>query len=336
MSHEVETMAYVGEQPWHGLGVELNEGVSPEEMLVASGLDWEIKKSRMWTMQPNNPTKPVVIDDYFALVRDTDASVLGVCGKNYIPFQNAEVFKFFKRYCDAGRLQMNTAGSLQGGRYIWALAKVNSFNITDEDRTDGYLLLTQPHIWGKAMTVLYTAVRVVCWNTMTMALNTAGEKFHVPHIRAFDQELIEAVAEAVGLADSCMAEHRDKVSFLAKTRAERTDQMKYVAELLQPEMLDVFGTAKETKDIVSLAGAGFKRMATAVSEAIITSPGAKIKVGKNKVSDTWYGALNGVTYIVDHVKGRNRDLALQSAWFGKDAGLKRRALDLAVKYAKAA
>jgi hypothetical protein len=170
---------------------------------------------------------------------------------------------------------------------------------------------------------------------MTMALNTSGEKFHVPHIRAFDQELIEAVASAVGLADDCMSEYRDKVAFLAKIRAEKAKQLEFVAELLQPDMLPVIQSATEEQK-VKLASVNFKKMAGSVIEAITTSPGATIKIGKQQVRDTWYGALNGVTYVVDHIKGRNRDNALQSAWFGKEAGLKRRALELAVKYAKAA
>ncbi len=329
MSHEVETMAFIGDVPWHGLGVEVPEGISPEELLNEAGLNWKINKQRMWTgtgLVPDMKTL-LPVSEYFALVRDIDDYVLGICGKGYVPFQNSEVFKFFERYCSAGKLRMNTAGSLQHGRMVWALAKVNGFVLGKDDLIDGYLLLCQPHIWGKALIIMYTSVRVVCMNTLNMALNTGGEKWHVPHIKAFDQEIIESIGSAIGLADERMKEYKDKVIFLSTVKAERAQVLEYVSDLFQPELLQTITPMNPVISHLEL-----KKAAGGAFSSVYNAPGSALKSAQG----TWWGAFNGVTYYLDHLKGRDRDLALQSNWFGKDARIKNRALELAVNYAKVA
>lgn len=326
MAHMVEGMAYVGETPWHGLGNEVPEDLPIPEWMVEARLDWKIIKSKMWAASPIS--QPV--DDYFALVRDTDKFILGICGKNYVPFQNEEVFGFFDKYTKAGKLRLNTAGSLDHGRIIWGLAKVNEFALGN-DRIDGYLLLTQPHIWGKAMTVMFTTVRVVCMNTLTAALAGPGQRFSIPHIRAFDSELIQSIGEATGLADERMAEFKDKVTFLSTVKAERKEVLQYVAELFDPELKAVIEkSSAQERDIISHLQ--LKRTGGDVFQAIYNSPGSDMETAKG----TWWGAFNGVTYTVDHKMGRGRDAAMNKAWFGRNAMIKRNALDLAVKYAKAA
>ena len=323
MAHEIESNAYVGDTPWHGLGTQLTEGATPEEMLVAAGLDWRIIKRAMWTTKESGGTLPV--DEFFALVRDMDASVIGICGKGYVPFQNEEVFRFFKKYCDLGKLQMETAGSLSGGKYVWGLAKVNSFSV-GQDKINSYLLLCQPHIWGKAMTVMYTSVRVVCMNTMVMALNGPGEKLHVPHIRAFDSELAESVGEALFLAETQTDALKEKVTFLAEVKAERAAQLRYVATLMQPGLLE-----QETINHYDLNNSAYKAF-----EAISSSPGHDTIVDGHKASETWWGSLNGITYFIDHMYGKDQDRRLQNSWLGQGARLKRVALDTAVEFAKVA
>lgn len=326
MAHMVESMAYVGEVPWHGHGVEVEEGIEPMEMQEKAKLGWKIIKSPLEALQPIRQP----MSGYFALVRDTDKYVLGICGKNYIPFQNDEVFKFFDKFTKLGKLRLNTCGSLDNGRIVWALAKVNEFAIKG-DRVDGYLLMSQPHIWGKAMTVMFTTIRVVCMNTLTMALTGPGDRFSVPHIRAFDDDLVRSIGEATGLADERMDEFKDKVVFLSTVKAEKDQVLEYVSELFDN---DLYTTIQKSniQERAKLNQFNLKNNGLDVFNAVYNSPGSGLESAKG----TWWGAFNGVTYVIDHKMGRTRDAALTKAWYGKNAMIKRKALDLATKFAKAA
>jgi len=129
MAHELEMingeaqMAYVGDLPWHGLGVRVEEGISPEEMMKVAGLDWSVKKVPL-NYQVNGDN--FVAPDKQALIRETDGRMLSIVGKDWNPVQNLEAFKFFDDFCKEGQMQMHTAGSLFDGKRIWALAKVAS------------------------------------------------------------------------------------------------------------------------------------------------------------------------------------------------------------------
>ena len=122
MAHAVETMAYAGELPWHGLGVKVAEDLTPREMQEAAGLDWTVEKLPMFA---NKGGTDIRIPSQQALVRSTDNKVLSVIGQNWEPVQNDEAFDFFVDFVKQGNMQMHTAGSLQDGKMVWALAKVD-------------------------------------------------------------------------------------------------------------------------------------------------------------------------------------------------------------------
>ena len=151
MAHNIETMAYAGEVPWHGLGKAVDSNMTPAQMLEAAGLDWSVSKRPAYTVdKPNtwniiDPTGEASFirapEDYF-LVRDSDNKILSKCGEGYVPFQNHEVMDFFKRFTEAGDMTMETAGSLKEGRNIWGLAKLtDQFRLAGDDEVQGYLLL---------------------------------------------------------------------------------------------------------------------------------------------------------------------------------------------------
>ena len=117
MAHMVETMAYAGELPWHGLGVKVIDDLSPEQMMQKAGVDWKVEKQALVT------TAGSKVKSKQALVRTSDGSVLDVVGKGWNPVQNAEAFNFFEEYVRAGDMKMHTAGSLNDGKMVWALAK---------------------------------------------------------------------------------------------------------------------------------------------------------------------------------------------------------------------
>jgi len=337
MAHEVETMAYAGEVPWHGLGVPVRDDMTPEEMLKAAQLDWTVSKRPAYTIDGPSWNDNVGIlnaEGHHFIVRDTDNKVFSACGDDYVPFQNADTFKFFKKFVSAGQMKMETAGSLKEGQDIWGLAKLEmSFELPGGDKVEGYLLINSPHVAGKALTIMFTPVRVVCANTMSLALNTEGKRFRVLHLQAFDQDIMDAAEEALGISEVKMKEFQEQTEFLASKPAKPVIVQNYVAELFQPSLLIERGKMGGNNEIPLVDE--FTNTAEQVHEAIALSPGAGLKSAK----DTWWGALNGVTYVLDHRKReteRTPGGALYSGWLGQNAGVKRKALELATEYAKAA
>lgn len=319
MSHMVETMAYAGKTPWHGLGKKVKEGLTPDQMLKEAGLDWVVSKRPAYYKDKD---KYHMSPDYNLLVREGDNNVLGPCGKNYTPIQNKEVFKFFNKFCKAGDMFMDTAGSLDNGRQVWGLANIRKgFTLPGGDDVEGHLLISHPHIWGKALTIMFTPIRVVCNNTLTMALNDAksNQRFRMAHVTEFNDDMIGKAELALGLANTQLDTFKQQAGFLAKKKYKEPKVEEFIAHLYQPTV--VMEKSKLDK---------FNRTAKTVHELISTQPGAKMSEG------TWWSALNAVTYYVDHVSGNDRNATLNSAWFGAKSVQKRKALTMALEYAKAA
>ena len=343
MAHLIETMAYAGEVPWHGLGTQVDSNMSPEQMLVAAGLDWTVSKRPAYfaaekfvpnLYAPELNTNMVLVEDNFFVVRDTDNKVLSHAGTGYNPFQNRDVMSFFKKFTEAGDMFMETAGSLKEGQEIWGLAKLkDGFQLAGGDEVKGYLLLNNSHKVGKAMTVMFTPIRVVCNNTLTLALNDSGaNKFRILHLQMFDQEIMQAAEEALGLSSTRMAQFKEQSEFLASKRAKTLDVDNFIAEMFQKDTLLERGKAVNQNELPPLRDE-FKRTALAVAEAYEVSPGSTLASAKG----TWWGALNAVTYVVDHPRRASSEGgSLYSAWFGNGANVKRKAMEKALEYAQAA
>lgn len=333
MAANVESIAYVGDVPWHGIGYQLDKAPTPQKMLKAAELDWSVSKRPLFTA--NAPTFAVepcacdlLLDSYFSLVRDSDNKVLGICGPQYQPFQNSEVFDFFKKFTDAGNMKMEVAGSLKGGRWIWALARIQggAFNLMGNDKNYTYLLLCSPHIWGEALTIMFTSIRVVCWNTLTAALSkTIAGKFRAIHNCGFAD--VRGLAEmSVEQAMINKAVYEQKAKILATTNIlDVTKLYEYIASIIQP------GLITSEAEVSSQA---FNRSATKILYNYHTCPGSSLKSAKG----TWWGAYNAFTYFFDHQVGRgNADTRLYDAWLShKNAVTKRKAFDKAIEYAQAA
>jgi len=344
MAHLVETMANANEVPWHGLGTQVDSTMTPDQMLVAAGIDWTVSKRHAYVAaqqsvgnlyDPQASSEMLLVEDNYFVVRDTDNTVMSHCGAGYTPFQNAEVMSFFKRFTEAGDMTMETAGSLKSGKEIWGLAKLkDGFRLAGDDEVKGYLLLNNSHQVGKAMTVMFTPIRVVCNNTLTQALGDAGaqNRFRVLHLQMFDEEVMRAAEEALGLSANRMNAFKEQAEFLSSKPVRPFDVDNFIAELLQPTTLIERAKASNPDSLPPLRDE-FKRNALAVAEAFEISPGSTMKSAKG----TWWGALNAVTYVVDHPtrisqEGNN----LYSAWFGSGANVKRKALVKALEYAAVA
>jgi len=164
MAHEIESMVYVGETPWHGLGKKIPESkkLSICEAIAAAGLDWKVEKRHLFTEYCGIPS-------HFAVCRSTDNQVLGLVGLDYTPLQNSEAFSWFQPFLDTQMATIETAGSLKSGQKVWVLAKIlDSQGSLNGDRVDHYILLSNAHDGSIPVRVGFTPIRVVCNNTLTM------------------------------------------------------------------------------------------------------------------------------------------------------------------------
>ena len=169
MSANVETMFYVREKPWHGLGTMVQEAPTSAEALKLAGLDWTVEARDMWL---NGGYEP--IPGYKANVRSSDNKILGVVSNKYRIVQNAEAFAFTDALI-GGDVHYETAGSLLDGKKIWLLAKLPDSEICG-DKTETYMCFSNTHDGSGAVRVCMTPVRVVCNNTLNLALNTHSER----------------------------------------------------------------------------------------------------------------------------------------------------------------
>jgi phage/plasmid-like protein (TIGR03299 family) len=295
MAHAVETMAYAGETPWHGLGVKVDEFQDVEHLIAAAGLDWQVKKVPLFTA--NGQT----VERLYGLERDSDHKILTIVGKRYVPFQNKEVLDFFTDFAKATDITLETAGSLDGGRQVWGLAKLkHDFTLPGGDVVKGHILLSVPHIFGMSATGRFTSTRVVCANTLAQAMGNSSSRFTMGHHRAFDKE---AALSAVGAANEQMLTFQRNAEVLTKIKLGAEDTLKLLGKIFQPGV-DV--TAESFKPNRKLA---------AILGAIEEAPGSDMDTARG----TAWGILNGVTYVNTHMAGRNVDSRLNSNWFGDNA-----------------
>jgi len=209
----VETMAYGRGVPWHGLGVKTANPLSTaEEMLVAAGLDWTVSK------EPIRTESGVVIPDLYATVRNIDLAALGVVGRAYRPVQNAEAFGWADMLVDSGEAKYETAGSLFGGRRVFLSMELpDGIHVPgDEGEVKPYILVTNSHDGSSPLIGAVVLVRVVCSNTLTMALAGATRTFKIRHTGSIDGK-IAAAREALGITFAYLARFEEASRVLATT-----------------------------------------------------------------------------------------------------------------------
>ena len=184
MPANVENMFSAREIPWHKIG-EITEGaLSSQEAIVKAGLDWTVSTRPIATFQEGNNTDVsslIDVEDFWATVRDTDDSVLGVVGNRYTPIQNLECFDFLDTVMDDSSAKYETAGSLYGGKVVWMMINLGKDVVVGEDRTVPYLLMTNSHDGSTAIKGVTTPIRVVCSNTLKLALNNSTTGFSFRH-----------------------------------------------------------------------------------------------------------------------------------------------------------
>jgi phage/plasmid-like protein (TIGR03299 family) len=318
MAHELEivngmaNMAYRESKglPWHGLGTPVHDNMTPMEMMKAANLDWKVSK------QPSfveiNGKK--VLTGQEALVRESDGRILTNVSGAWKPCQNEQAFEFFNEFVSAGDMQMDTAGSLKDGQIVFAAADVNDgFTLFGGDEVKGYLLFSNPHVYGKSIDVKFIMTRVVCNNTLSMALTERGQPaVRLSHRNNFNPEMVK---ELLGISHNRVAQFKDA--------AELLGSKKYSDKAFKTFLATVFGTSNQEGKILS-------RTAERAFEIVETQPGA------DYAPKSWWNAYNAVTYMTDHEMGRSDDTRAAAAWFGHNAKRKLEALNVAVEMAEAA
>lgn len=227
MSVNVESMFYVRTAPWHGLGTKVIEAPDSEGALIAAGLNWNVVQEPIYTREEE------MIDGYRANVRDSDRRVLGVVTDRYKIVQNREAFAFTDELLGEG-VRYETAGSLQGGRRVWLLAHMPREYIISGERISPYLLFSNAHDGSGAIKVALMPIRVVCQNTLNLALNTAKRSWSMNHTGDIRGKMQEA-KDTLFMAETYMDELGKEFESLRKKKLTDKQVMDYIEILLPVE-----------------------------------------------------------------------------------------------------
>jgi phage/plasmid-like protein (TIGR03299 family) len=321
-------MAYAGETPWHGLGNELEHGAPIEAWIAAAGMDWSILRARVRyaisKADSDSPTSYRSFDGRCVLLRSDSKDPLGLVSDEYRPVQPREVLEFFRDLTGAAGFTLETAGTLFGGRRMWALASigVDASILDPRDKMKAHLLLSTACDGSMATEGRYCTTRVVCNNTLTFAREEGAPKVKVNHKTRFDASSVKAelgIEAAYSTFDRTIADMRK----LAATPVKPAGMVALTATLLHP---DFAGLDAEKRDKVLRS----KQVETIGRLAI---DGAAMGSEFNGARGTAWGWLNSVTEYVDHAaRAQSVDNRLNSAWFGKGNELKERAYLMALDY----
>lgn len=314
MAHEVESMFYVEEVPWHGLGKQVEKGISTKQAIVEAGLDWKVSTVPLYTGEDYG-TQQV---SHRAIIRESDKSVLSVCGPDYHVLQNQEAFNFFDPYIDAGEAFLHTAGSLRQGRDIWVLAKLNRdpIQITKDDIVDKYLLLSNSHKSGIAVKVGFTPIRVVCANTLAMASsNQDSQLIRVIHGKQVLENL-SAIREVINAADARFEATSEQYRYLASKQINRKDLQKFIKLVFiqkEPETeRQIKAADKIINDLTRIFETGYGN----------ELPGVK---------GTAWAMYNSVTEYLSHEVSDNNEKKISSLWYGANHDKNAKALKAALE-----
>ena len=317
MAHELQTIAYIGNEPWHGLGNKLPANQPIEVWQREAGMGWQIEETDvLYSVSKGIGIHLKPSYDNKVLYRSDNHEALSVVSKRYKTVQPKEVLEFYRDLTVAGGFQLETAGVLKHGRKLWALAKTGQeVMLRGGDKVKGYLLLATSCDGSMATTAQFTSIRVVCNNTLQLAVGEKKGAVKVPHSTTFDPV---AVKRELGLGMSAWDSFMESIQVMAERKVNKFETMNFLVEVLgDPALpLNEQPNQKALQSVYSLfAGAGKgSDMASA--------------------SGTAWGLLNGVTEYVDHSRrAMSQDHRLDSAWFGAGASIKNKAFEEALKLA---
>lgn len=227
MSANVESMFYTREKPWHGLGTRVEEAPTSADALRLAGLDWEVLQEPIFTEAGD------AISGYKVNVRDRDRKVLGVVSDRYKIIQNREAFAFTDTLLGSG-VRYETAGSLQEGKRVWLLARLPREYIIAGERISPYLVFSNSHDGSGAVRVALTPIRVVCNNTLNLALEKASRSWSMIHTGNISDKMQEA-KDTLFMAETYMDSLGEEFENLRRQKITDSQLKEYVSQLLPLE-----------------------------------------------------------------------------------------------------
>jgi phage/plasmid-like protein (TIGR03299 family) len=288
-----------------------------------------------------------------AIVRDDTNKVFSIPSRKYEIVQNHEIVDLFREYCEAGHASMETVGQLRGGAVVWALAKLNggsSRTLKGDDTVNGYVLFSTSHDGSMPTMGKATQVRVVCHNTLSAAYNVNrgakgkaryDAKFSMKHSSKWTAERAKEAKVSMELATEQSARFNALSARLSEVSIDQAGRLEFIERLLgnggsvldavvdaqtppSGSILDAIMANHESKPEDKMS-----RVGKAILDAILTSPGSTLESAAN----TMWGAVNGVTYYVDHVARRSQESRLSQGWFGEGEKQKTEAVNIALEMA---
>lgn len=314
MAHEISKrvdgfheMAFVGETPWHKLGQRLDEDATIEQWQVAAGMDWEINSSQVLYEPQGAGFKD--FPQSKVLYRSDTLEPLSVVSNRYREVQPKEVLEFFRDLVAENGFKIHTAGTLRGGRRMWALAETGRYaEVSKGDGVGGFLLLSTSADRTLATTARFTTVRVVCNNTLSLAHDNMNNSISFTHMTQFDHQKVKA---QLGSAVSSFGNFMDMAKHLRTIEINATAADRFLGKLINPANIE-----------------GFKPQNNRAYQHLSRLYAGEAK-GADMAGHTAWNMLNAVTEFYDHhAPCGSQDARLDKSWFGLGAKMKARAVDL--------
>jgi phage/plasmid-like protein (TIGR03299 family) len=312
MAHLLETMAYQGATPWHGLGNQLTAKQPIEVWAEQAGMSFNILETPVRYMSESAGALGAIMSfaDQKVLYRSDTKAALSVVSNRYHVVQPREILEFYRDLTEISGFELETAGVLKFGRKIWALAKTGqTATLKGNDTMNGYLLLATACDGSLATTAQFTSIRVVCNNTLAIALANGNGAVKVPHSTKFDAHAVKA---QLGISVAAWDAFLYRMKMLSERKVKSHEAMNYFLRVFTDPATTATGLSNER---------AMKKV-----QALYDGHGKGAELASSK--GTAFGLLNSVTEYVDHERrARSTDHRLESAWFGQGASLKQKALE---------
>lgn len=343
MAHEIDmsngkaAMAYKGQVPWHGLGESMDPDADIDTWIQAAGFDWELRPAPV-TYHNEVTGEYRQLDNRNVLYRSDNGNPISVVSDRYKIVQPQDVAEFFRKFVEAGGFEMETMGVLRGGAKYWALAKAGKgFTIGSKaDSVRPYVLLGTSADGSMSTVAHLTSVRVVCQNTMQIAVGGSGKKamMQIPHLAHFNPD---AVAEELGLIPDWWEQYEAESKAMASRAVSREEAVRFFLDILAPRKTDTSvlpdddlaglleegweldPNDKEDENLVSIARVRSKVLTLMDVYENGVGQGAKSAKG------TAFGLVNAMTRYWDHEYGSSQDNRLTWSWFGGGTNQKQEA-----------
>lgn len=339
MAHQIEQIAYVGETPWHGLGNQLSPNQPLEVWAQQAGMDWRIESSNISYMAQNERGQSIIMpfEEQRVLYRSDTHAPLSVVSQRYQEVQPKEILEFYRDLTEQSGFELETAGVLKGGKKFWALARTGqSTALKSKDVSNGYILLATACDGTLATTAQFTSIRVVCNNTLAIALrgqSSSAGVVKVPHSTKFDAEKVK---QQLGISVRAWDEHMYEMKQLTQRKVSQQEAKAYFDAVFNNSTMSI---SDPEENIIQF----YRNVAQQVQEkkpepngramnkALEMFNGQGRGADLSSAKDTAYGLLCSITEFVDHERrAMSTDHRLDSAWFGAGAGVKQRGLDQAL------